>query len=86
MPNPHLDKAIIYPYIEPSVVATGEAVYLTLENWQTIGALNAYGGIPCPPGYFCNEGSTEPQLCPEGSVRKDELGRWISDCTSCPRG
>ncbi|KAL8273754.1 hypothetical protein Esti_002354 [Eimeria stiedai] len=83
VPNPWSDKVLNEPYVPRS--EAGSVTLLSAENWSTVGK-TAYGGIPCPPGHYCPAGTTEPEPCPSGSVRQDNLGRWESDCSICPSG
>ncbi|KAG7455700.1 SCO-spondin-like isoform X1, partial [Solea senegalensis] len=43
---------------------------------------DSHGG-PCPKGYYCSEGSVTPQLCPQGTISKED-GR--ASCSACPQG
>ncbi|KAL8456161.1 hypothetical protein Emag_000007 [Eimeria magna] len=85
VPNPWSEKASNEPYIPKSAREAGSVTMLSAENWSTVGQ-TAYGGIPCPPGHYCPAGTTEPEPCPDGSVRQDNFGRWESDCSICPKG
>ncbi|PFH35772.1 hypothetical protein BESB_054230 [Besnoitia besnoiti] len=40
----------------------------------------------CPPGAYCNEASTAPDLCPEGTWRPGYLGTSLMHCHACPAG
>ncbi|OEH77833.1 hypothetical protein cyc_01966 [Cyclospora cayetanensis] len=85
LPNPDYSKFPRDPYIPEDVKEAGTGVVLTETNWEAM-LDNAYGGIPCPPGYYCTEGATEPSNCNRGSFRLEKGGRWPSDCSLCPAG
>ncbi|KAL8432734.1 hypothetical protein Efla_004403 [Eimeria flavescens] len=85
VPNPSTEQANNEPFVLSNALSAGKAVILSAENWDTVGQ-NGYGGIPCPAGHYCPEGSVKPIPCPSGSVRQNTLGRWESDCSICPAG
>ncbi|XP_040902513.1 uncharacterized protein LOC121187372 [Toxotes jaculatrix] len=39
---------------------------------------------PCPPGYYCPEGTEEAQFCPANTVRSSPGGTSLQDCLPCP--
>ncbi|XP_067364271.1 uncharacterized protein si:ch211-286b4.4 [Channa argus] len=39
---------------------------------------------PCPPGFYCPEGTEEAQLCPANTVRIFSGGASVQDCLPCP--
>ncbi|XP_030007196.1 uncharacterized protein LOC115431086 [Sphaeramia orbicularis] len=39
---------------------------------------------PCPPGFYCPEGTEKAELCPENTVRTSPGGASIQDCLPCP--
>ncbi|KAK2847209.1 hypothetical protein Q5P01_010208 [Channa striata] len=39
---------------------------------------------PCPPGFYCPEGTEEAQLCPANTVRSFSGGASVHDCLPCP--
>jgi hypothetical protein len=41
------------------------------------------GGYPCPPGYYCLEGTAEPYACPRGTYNKKTGATSTSDCIPC---
>lgn len=41
---------------------------------------------PCPGGYYCLEGSTDPSPCPEHTLREYPGARTFNDCLPCPAG
>ena len=43
-------------------------------------------GSPCPLGYYCTEGTTEPQLCENGLVIGTPGASSSSACSECPKG
>ena len=43
-------------------------------------------GIPCPLGYYCPEGTVNPEKCPTGLVINNEGASSINNCTDCPAG
>ncbi|CEM31004.1 unnamed protein product [Vitrella brassicaformis CCMP3155] len=93
-PNPRPDKGNSGPgvtYTRPS--ATVE--YINYTNFVRLHynpPEEVYGGIQCPPGFYCREGTGrwgddyKPQECTDGSVRLFPGGRYESDCTNCPAG
>ncbi|KAL8427177.1 hypothetical protein Efla_006804 [Eimeria flavescens] len=85
VPNPDYTQFPRNPYFPVGVEDTSYRVWLTEDNWKTTLAA-AYGGIPCPSGYYCSEGATEPSACNRGSFRLNKGGRWPSDCSLCPLG
>ncbi|CDJ49289.1 hypothetical protein, conserved [Eimeria brunetti] len=85
VPNPDYSKFPRSPYIPTEVQESGGGVVLTELNWDTV-LDTAYGGIPCPSGYYCSEGAEQPSDCNRGSFRLQKGGRWPSDCSLCPVG
>ncbi|XP_061576515.1 uncharacterized protein si:ch211-286b4.4 [Cololabis saira] len=39
---------------------------------------------PCPPGFYCPEGTQRPQMCPANTVRSSPGGVSLEDCLPCP--
>ncbi|XP_068592031.1 uncharacterized protein [Cebidichthys violaceus] len=39
---------------------------------------------PCPPGFYCPEGTEEAELCPANTVRSSPGGASLRDCLLCP--
>ncbi|KAM6933259.1 uncharacterized protein FYW49_001626 [Xenentodon cancila] len=39
---------------------------------------------PCPPGFYCPEGTQQPQMCPANTVRSSPGGVSLEDCLPCP--
>lgn len=56
------------------------------EGSLTAAPLSAVYGDICPPGHYCEIGSTVPTPCPVGSQRSDSGGKGTDDCMPCPGG
>ena len=41
---------------------------------------------PCPAGFYCPEGVTDPIPCPEHTLMNGTGARQLSDCLPCPAG
>nr|XP_019605139.1 PREDICTED: uncharacterized protein LOC109457001 isoform X1 [Rhinolophus sinicus] len=41
---------------------------------------------PCPPGFYCPEGSGQPTLCPPHTVAATPRAKQQEDCEPCPPG
>ncbi|CEM36103.1 unnamed protein product [Vitrella brassicaformis CCMP3155] len=84
-PNPREDKGNNNPYV-PQTTVTWEM--LSKSNFDQLAGGGPYGpvfgGIQCPEGYFCPEGTREPIECKDGAVRLYPGGRFETDCTACP--
>nr|XP_057935999.1 SCO-spondin isoform X4 [Doryrhamphus excisus] len=39
---------------------------------------------PCPPGFYCPEGTEKAILCPENTIRSYPGGASVQDCAACP--
>nr|XP_054598666.1 uncharacterized protein si:ch211-286b4.4 [Nothobranchius furzeri] len=39
---------------------------------------------PCPPGFYCPEGTERAQMCPANTVRSSPGGVSLQDCSPCP--
>ncbi|MED6232417.1 hypothetical protein ATANTOWER_029578, partial [Ataeniobius toweri] len=39
---------------------------------------------PCPPGFYCPEGTEQAQLCPANTVRSSAGAVSVKDCLPCP--
>ncbi|KAF6736840.1 hypothetical protein FQA47_014055 [Oryzias melastigma] len=39
---------------------------------------------PCPPGFFCPEGTQHAQMCPANTIRSSPGGVSLLDCSPCP--
>ncbi|XP_019743138.1 zonadhesin [Hippocampus comes] len=39
---------------------------------------------PCPPGFYCPEGTEKAVMCPENTVRNYSGGASAQDCLTCP--
>ena len=44
-----------------------------------------YGSL-CPPGYYCPEGTTNPNPCPSGTYLPSEAQDDVADCLQCSEG
>ncbi|XP_076833089.1 uncharacterized protein LOC143478045 [Brachyhypopomus gauderio] len=40
----------------------------------------------CPAGFYCPEGSGQPQACPSNTLQESSGGSTINDCLPCPPG
>lgn len=49
-------------------------------------SLSTEGGYPCPPGYYCPQGSAEGVPCPVGYYYSDKGAISKSDCKPCEAG
>lgn len=45
-----------------------------------------YGNAICPIGYFCVNGTSQPEACPPGTFSMSEGREEESDCLLCPAG
>eukprot|EP00916_Digyalum_oweni_P016107 GHVL01026433.1.p1 GENE.GHVL01026433.1~~GHVL01026433.1.p1 ORF type:complete len:1507 (+),score=344.66 GHVL01026433.1:59-4522(+) len=79
--NPDPTESTIHVYIGSGIVDMDyDVTNFNPENEDEL------GGIPCPPGYYCPEGTVTPHECPDNSVRLFSGGRFSTDCTACPAG
>ena len=51
-----------------------------------VGTFNKSDAGPCPPGYFCPEGTDEPEPCPRGTFSNSSKLQSVDQCTNCTKG
>ena len=47
---------------------------------------NEEDAYPCPLGYYCEEGTEFPELCPLGTFTFKEGGMILAECSLCLLG
>ena len=65
---------------------TPYVTYTVPEMYDVHGFWAELDGGQCPPGHFCAEGTSDPVMCPNSTIRADTHGVSADDCGLCPAG
>ena len=59
---------------------------LGMKGYEVRGFVSDYEAVPqpCPPGYFCPQGTTSPVPCPQGTFWPWTSASNAGNCTACP--
>jgi len=52
----------------------------------SVGAFNKSNAGPCPAGFYCTEGTDEPEPCPRGTFSNATKLQSIEQCYNCTEG